>query len=113
MKGNFICDEGMQFLSNALEGNTLLQEIDLSLNEIGPEGFFKIAKILYVTNINSFIFNRNQLNDDCLFELSDYLNKPDAKLKRIEFCGCKLGDKGFAKLLEALKSNKTLSYYKR
>ena len=46
VKGNIIGDEGCLILADALSGNEKLRELDISLNEIGPNGFQAICDVL-------------------------------------------------------------------
>jgi hypothetical protein len=110
MKGNFIGNEGLGYISNALENNKIMQEIDISFNEIGSVGFTCFVKVLPTTNIVSFICNRNPLGDECLSVLSSYVSTPDSKLKKIELCTCKLSDKEFIDFLLVLQNNKAITY---
>lgn len=110
IKGNYIGDEGAIYIAKALDNNKIIQELDVSFNEIGPKGFEELIKILNTTNIISLLSNRNPLGDDCLFMLSSHISSPNSKLRRFELCTCKLNDRGFAQLLQALQSNKILSY---
>jgi hypothetical protein len=109
IKGNFIGDEGAGYLAEALESNKFLQELDVSFNEVGPNGFAILVKALPNCNVISLLCNRNPLGDDCLVLLSNYLSLPTAKLRRVELCTCKLSDKGLAHMLQAIQNNKTLS----
>jgi len=110
MKGNFIGDEGLGYISSALENNKIMEEIDISFNKIGPIGFTCFVKILPTTNIVSFICNRNPLDDECLSALSSYISTPESKLKKIELCTCKLSDKEFVNFLLVLQKNKIITY---
>eukprot|EP00826_Nyctotherus_ovalis_P040438 TRINITY_DN3991_c0_g10_i1.p2 TRINITY_DN3991_c0_g10~~TRINITY_DN3991_c0_g10_i1.p2 ORF type:complete len:110 (+),score=34.98 TRINITY_DN3991_c0_g10_i1:306-635(+) len=109
MKGNFIGDEGLSLVASALENNKIMQEIDVSFNEIGPIGFSSLIKVLSSTNITSLICNRNPLGDECLSTLSAYINTPISKLKKIELCTCKLSDKEFVEFLLIIQKNKVIS----
>lgn len=109
IKGNFISDEGVVYLSQALNNNKFLQEIDISFNEIGLAGFNEIISVLPNCSLISLLCNRNPLGDECLIRLSEHLMSQSCKLKRLELCTCKLNDKGLASLLKALQTNKLLS----
>jgi len=109
IKGNFIGDEGITYLSQALNNNKFLQELDVSFNEIGLPGFNEIITVLPNCNLISLICSRNPLGDECLIKLSDHLMDKSSKIKRLELCTCKLNDKGLASLLKALQGNKNLS----
>jgi len=109
IKGNYITDEGAGYIAKALEHNKVIQELDISFNEIGTRGFSDIVEVLPTTNMISLFANRNPLGDECLLMLSSHISTPDAKLKRIELCTCKLSDKGFAQFLVALQTNKIIS----
>jgi len=39
MRGNVIGDEGIALISTAIKEAPSLTELDISLNEIGPQGF--------------------------------------------------------------------------
>ena len=110
IKGNFIGDEGVAYIAEALENNKQLQELDVSFNEIGPKGFSDLIRVLPNCNIISLLCNRNPLGDDCLIMLSTHISGQTTKLRRAELCTCKLSDKGFAHMLQALQTNKLLSY---
>jgi hypothetical protein len=109
IKGNYITDEGAGCIAKALEKNKVIQELDVSFNEIGIRGFGEIVEMLTSTNMISLLANRNPLGDECLLMLSSHISTQDAKLKRIELCTCKLSDKGFAQFLVALQTNKMIS----
>ena len=109
VKGNFMGDEGAGYLAESLENNKFMQELDVSFNEIGPQGFALLMKVLPNCSLVSLLCNRNPLGDDCLILLSTYLSNPAARLRRVELCTCKLSDKGLAHMLQALQNNKTLS----
>ncbi len=112
IKGNFIGDEGAGYIAEALENNKLLQELDISFNEIGPKGFSDVIKALPNCSVISLLSNRNPLGDECMMMLSSHVSTQTTKLRRVELCTCKLSDKGFAHMLQALQSNKLLSYPK-
>ncbi len=112
IKGNFIGDEGAGYIAEALEKNKIMQELDVSFNEIGPKGFADLIKVLPSSNLISLCCNRNPLGDECLAMLSTHLADQASKLRRVELCTCKLSDKGFAQLLQALQTNKTISNLK-
>ena len=86
IKGNFIGDEGIGYISNALENNKIMQDLDVSFNEIGPEGFSDLIKILPSRNIISLKCNRNPLGDECMMMFTSHISEPNAKLKRSESC---------------------------
>jgi len=111
VKGNFIGDEGAAYIAESLENNKIMQELDISFNEIGPKGFADIIRILPNSNLISLLCNRNPLGDECLIMLSTHVNNQESKLRRVEMCTCKLSDKGFAHLLQSLQNNKLLSYF--
>lgn len=109
IKGNYIADEGAACIAKALEDNKVIQELDVSFNEIGPQGFAEVVGMLQSTNVASLQANRNPLGDESLLLLSSHVNGPDSKLKRIELCTCKLSDKGFSQFLAVLQTNKVIS----
>jgi len=43
-----------------------LKELDVSLNEIGPNGFKELCNVLPFTNLTNLICNKNFLGDEVL-----------------------------------------------
>ena len=67
IKGNVIGDSGMILLASALRnGCRNLKELDVSLNEIGPQGFQALCEVLPQTNIQTLVCNKNFLGDEIL-----------------------------------------------
>lgn len=51
LKGNGIRDEGLEVLSKALLDNHILEELDISLNEITPIGNILLIYYFYINKI--------------------------------------------------------------
>lgn len=74
VKGNVIGDQGIIMISQALrETRHTLRELDISLNEIGPQGFQSLCGILPSTKIQVLICNKNFLGDDILSQFASII----------------------------------------
>jgi Ran GTPase-activating protein (RanGAP) involved in mRNA processing and transport len=105
-----IGDEGMLVLADSLKDAIMLQNLDISLNEIGPAGFQALCEVLPNTNISNLICNKNFLGDDVMAYFSNILADPSSssRLKKFDFSACRLNDVGLIYLINALQNNKVV-----
>jgi hypothetical protein len=105
-----IGDDGVKTLSNALEENTTVTEINLGWNGIGDEGVSALAKALEenstVTRIDLW---SNEIGAEGVAALADALkvNTSVTAIRLDENHG--IGSEGATALADALKVNKTLT----
>jgi len=111
-----IGDQGMILLAQSLAQAHNLKELDVSLNEIGPNGFRHLCDVLPATNIETLVCNKNFLGDEILqvfaMVISGETGTGATKLRRFDFSSCKLNDSGLFFLINALQSNKLISQIK-
>lgn len=111
IKGNVIGDQGLILIAQALKESKMnLKELDISLNEIGPQGFQALCEVLPHTKITSLTCNKNFLGDDILALFTQML--PQTKLKKFDMSSCRLNDSGLLHLIEALQVDKQVSQVK-
>lgn len=82
------------------DGCKSLKEIDISLNEIGPQGFQALCEVLPQTNIQTLVCNKNFLSDEILAFFAQIL--PASKLRKFDLSSCRLNDSGLIHLINAL-----------
>lgn len=81
-----------------------MQHLDISLNEVGPQGFQSLCEVLPQTKLQSLICNKNFLLENVLQLFTQTL--PQTQLKRFEFSHCKLVDQDLLALIEQLSTDK-------
>lgn len=112
MKGNVIGDQGMILLAQSLPQAPELIELDVSLNEIGPNGFHSLCEVLPETRLETLVCNKNSLVKG-IFSMFANVIQGDGngatKLKKFDFSSCRLSDVDLVNLIEALHVNKRIS----
>lgn len=61
-----IGDEGMILLADAIKDSQTIQHLDVSLNEVGPQGFQALCEALQECNLTNLVCNKNFLGDDVM-----------------------------------------------
>ena len=64
IKGNVIGDQGITLIAGALREVPQLNQLDISLNEIGPTGFQALCEVLPFTGLTTLVCNKNFLGDE-------------------------------------------------
>jgi Ran GTPase-activating protein (RanGAP) involved in mRNA processing and transport len=78
IKGNIIGDEGCKFLAESLHHNDMLKTLDISLNEIGQQGFDSLCTALETSELESLHCSKNYIGDEILAKFSNIIaEKPE------------------------------------
>lgn len=99
-----ICDHMKNF------GVSKLQNVNLSMNKISSKGASLFFDTLKVCNsiVKSLEFFQNQLGDDCMKSLGEYI-QDDGHLEKLYLSYNKISDKGIEIFSEHLIGNVTLN----
>lgn len=92
----------------ALRATPLMQEVDVSQNNLGPMGIQKLAEAIKdMPRLKSLIMRGNEINDVAAEALADSLENKIA-LATLNLCTNKILSKGAIAISKSLQSNKTL-----
>ena len=106
-------DKKLAFLTNALENNhccrsrNILEDVDLSDNDIGALGIANFLEVLYSPYIRSLYLGYNDIWQKGEKYIANILNKSKTKLETLSLCSTNMDDG--CELANALCTNETLT----
>mgnify|MGYP006122639019 FL=1 len=104
-------DEAVQLLSNALEFNTVLEDLDVSSNGIGPAGAaFTSVSLCRNSTLRSLNLGDNAIGDDGVTALALHVLQRNTTLEVLNLHSNAIGDRGLSALASTLKSTSTLRH---
>ena len=103
LSGNAIKDAGAELLAKGLEKNACLQELYLSYNEIGPLGSQALAlMMIHNSGITALDLSHNKLGSSGLSAWFGAALKSNKTLKTLKLSHNSIGDEGAAEIFESL-----------
>ena len=101
----------MKILAEALEENIVLEELDISLNEVTPVGSAYIAEVIPRTGLKYFNISKNFLGDEAFQLYADKIAEfgDVSRLSKLDFSSCRIGDEGILYFLKTLSEYNNLS----
>lgn len=108
IKGNIIKDQGALYLAELYDAGgdclNFLEDLDIASNDITPEGFIHLGRMLAKSKLRSLNVSKNLMGDEGLIMLVDAVEQSDSKclLNRLDISSCKVADKGVIRLIEGL-----------
>ncbi|EGR31503.1 hypothetical protein IMG5_107210 [Ichthyophthirius multifiliis] len=104
LKGNGIGDEGFLMICEVLNDNYILEELDVSLNEISSAGIKCFADILPFCGLKNINLSKNFLGDESLFIIGDICQQYEnvIKLQKIDFSSSRVADAGILYFLDRI-----------
>lgn len=91
LRGNGIRDRGLEILAEAINDSETLEELDIALNDLTPEGIQFLARILPDSQLKVLNLSRNLLGDESLIMLCN-----NRSLEKLDVSTSKISDKGVA-----------------
>lgn len=105
LRGNVIKDQGAIYLAELYDTGSecldSLEELDVSSNDITPEGFVHLGRMLAKSKLKYLNVSKNLMGDEGLAELMDAVEQSENRLllNRLDIGSCKVADKGLIRLL--------------
>lgn len=107
LESQLVSEGHVVILAEILRDNTWLQELNLSLNNIGSRGANALAKVLETnTGLLSLNLAFTFIGDEEVIALAKALK--NTNLQKLDLSNNRISDNGLKALLEALKSSRTL-----
>jgi Ran GTPase-activating protein (RanGAP) involved in mRNA processing and transport len=116
IKGNAIKDQGAIYLADLYDTGCSclesLEELDISSNDITPEGFVHLGRMLAKSKLKNLNISKNLMGDEGLMMLVDTVEASEniILLNRLDISSCKVSDKvinyltqGIIRLIEGLE----------
>ena len=104
---NNISDVGVEFLTRALTTNFVITQLDLFGNSIGAVGAEHIAGALATSAITTLDLGRNNIGDAGAASIADALAN-NTSITQLYLAFNHIGDQGISALSQALQNNTTL-----
>ncbi|CAD8044842.1 unnamed protein product [Paramecium primaurelia] len=107
LKGNQIRDEGIQVLSAAIYESESLQELDISLNDITPDGIRYLADVLPNSQIKILNLSKNLLGDESMIMLCN-----NRIMEKLDVSSSRVADQGFMTFLTFIGESTNFTHLK-
>lgn len=107
---NILDDEGGIAIAEVLRSKSILEELDLSTNDIGSKGAVAVAEALKRNRSLEYLhLRKNLIGSDGAIAIAEAL-RINKKLKWLDLAFNELGDEGAIALMEAFEESESLLY---